>query len=131
MTATTHVTKHSPQWIMRQMLFKDESLSASLGNYIEQLEEIVNLTSQQIAALSNLARVHGILEHENPSGKGVMHLSQNIAFVQLQFGLEERTKEFEELLRRARKAESCVRRSSDGERWQSGATLTTEDSCTM
>lgn len=93
------------------MLVENENLTraASLGNRMSQLEEIVDLTTQQIAALSNLARVHDLLAQQRGSVKGVMQLSQNIAFVQLQLRLEKRVKDFEELLRRVRRVKSCVR----------------------
>lgn len=112
MTATTHTSRHSPQWTETQALVKDENLLASLGSCVAQLEEIVDLTSQQIAALSNLARVHDMLKQKYSPGRGVMQLSQNITFVQLQLRIEARMQELGEFVRRAQKAKSYVRQSS-------------------
>lgn len=133
MGETTPTETLSTEWTKRQTLVENENLSASLDNYISQLEEIVGLTSQQIAALSNLARLHDILEHGDIGGKdrGVMHLSQNIPFVQLQFRLEDRMKELGEHLRRAQKAKSCVRCPYGGGGWDSEVKLTTEASSMM
>lgn len=130
MTATTRNSRHSPRWTKRQKLVENENLTraASLGNRIAQLQDILDLTSQQAAAIFNLVRVHNILEKTYPSDRGVMHLSKNIAFVQLHLRLERRVMDFEQLLRRAHKVKSCVSRPSDGERWESGAKLTTESS---
>lgn len=118
MTATTD--SHSSQWTKTLALIKDESLLASLGNAIGHIEEIFDLTSQQIAALDNLVRLHDMLKQKHSPGRGVMQLSQNINFVQLQLRLEARIQELGALLRRAEKAKSCVRQHSDGETWRSG-----------
>lgn len=118
MTVTTN--SHSSQWTKAQALIKDESLLASLGNVIAQIEKIVDLTGQQIAALNNLVRLHDMLKQKYPPGRGVMQLSQNINFVQLQLRLEGRLQELGALHRRAENAKSCVRQHSDGERWESG-----------
>lgn len=106
MTATTD--SHSSQWTKAQALIKDESLLASLGNAIGHIEEIVDLTSQQIAALNNLVRLQDMLKQKYSPGRGVMQLSQNLNFVQLQLRLEGRIQELGTLLRRAEKAKSCV-----------------------
>lgn len=129
MTVTTHTSRHSPQ--KSQTLVKDENLLASLGNRIAQLEEMVDLTSQQMAALSNLARVHDMLKQKYSPGRGVMQLSQNITFVQLQLRIEARVQELGEFVRRAQRVKSHVRQTSDGNRCEAGIELTTKTSWIM
>lgn len=129
MPATTHTSRHSRQ--KSQTLVKDENLLASLGNLIAQLEDIVDLTSQQIAALSNLARVHDMLKQKYSPGRGVMQLSQNITFVQLQLRIEARVQELGEFVRRAQRVKSYVRQTSDAKKCEAGIKLTTKTSWMM
>lgn len=108
-TTTTSTSRHALQSRKRKTLAKDESLSASLDTCIAQLEDILDLTRQQLSALDNLAELHRMLKLRNPSANGVMDLSHNNAFVQMQFGLEQRVQELGSLARRAQNAKSYVR----------------------
>ncbi|KAJ4392268.1 hypothetical protein N0V93_005893 [Gnomoniopsis smithogilvyi] len=91
-----------------QTLIKDQDLSNSLGNCIAQIEGIVDLTSQQLAALEDLTTVHDVLGQNDISARGIMQLSRNPSFVKLQLRLEGRMKELEELLRRTQNAKSSL-----------------------